>query len=47
MIGRLFLVIGVALTFLLLDGREGKWLYTFCARHFELSQNGTAKVKIL
>ena len=35
MIGRLFLVIGVALTFLLLDGCEGKWLYTFCARHFE------------
>lgn len=46
MIGRLFLVIGVALT-LLLDGCEGKWLYTFCARHFELFQNGTAKVKIL
>lgn len=45
MIGRLFLVI--ALTFLLLDGCEGKWLYTFCARHFELFQNGTAKVKIL
>ena len=26
MIGRLFLVIGVTLTFLLLDGCEGKWL---------------------